>query len=73
MNPQARTKQQQDSRDEKFIHAQRTGEYLDSPGAGGIPMMYKHGRIYAVPGYIAAAKRRRDQRMGRMGDENETT
>ncbi len=70
MNPQPKTKQQQDHRHEQVRHYQQTGEYLDFPGGGGIPMEIVGGRVRCMPKSLAAAKRRRNVRIARMEIEN---
>ncbi len=62
--------QHYDHRHEKRRHAERTGEYLDFPGSGGIPMEIVGGRVRCAPKSLAAAKRRRNVRAGRMEIEN---
>ncbi|KKN75840.1 hypothetical protein LCGC14_0377160 [marine sediment metagenome] len=70
MNPQPKTKDQQDHRHERLRHAERTGEYVDFPGGGGIPMEVVDGRVRCVPKSLAAEKRRRNIRMGRSNIEH---
>ena len=62
--------QRYDHRHEKRRHAEKTGEYVDFPGGGGIPLEYHNGRVYCSPKSLAAAKRRRNVRMGRQEIEN---
>ena len=62
---------QYDARHETLQHAQRTGQWMEFPGQGGIPLHYHNGRVYASPKSVAAAKRRRNVRMGRQEIENE--
>ncbi len=45
MNPQPRTKAEQDSRHERLSHARQTGDYLTFPGGGGVPMVIEDGVI----------------------------
>lgn len=71
MNPQPRTKSEYDSRNERISHAHSTGHWCTFPGGGGIPMTYDKGKLRPLPGFIAAAKRRRAQMMGRMECEHE--
>ncbi len=58
--------EQADSRDERLAHARRTGEYTGFPGGGGIPMKFDGDVVVPLPGYVDAAKRRRDIMAGRM-------
>ena len=71
MNPQPKTRSQQDHRHEQIRHFQQTSEYLDFPGGGGIPMEVVDGRVRCVPKSLAAEKRRRNVRAGRMEIEND--
>lgn len=70
MNPQPRTKSEYDSRNERIISAHKTGQYRTFPGGGGIPIERVNGKIRALPGFLAAEKRRRAQMMGRMEIEH---
>lgn len=70
MNPQPRTRQEQDVRHERLSHAQKTGEYVDFPGGGGIPVRLYRGRVCPLPGYVEAAKRRRNIQTSKQEIEN---
>ena len=72
MNPQSRNKDNQDQRDERWARARRTGHYQDDFTGGGVPMELIDGRLVPKPGYIEAAKRRRNIMMSRKVEEHET-
>lgn len=62
----------QDAREERWIDARRTGHYQDEFTGGGVPMMIKDGCMVPVPGFIEAAKRRRQRMFGMRRIEHGT-